>query len=49
LIICYRSAAYEKSPANSEFCEKMVQLLKEKEENGRVSFLEALHYSQIRT
>lgn len=45
LIICYRSASNGKSPANNEFSQKLAELLRLKEENGRVSFLEAFHYS----
>ena len=49
LVICYRAAAYEEALANNEFSKQMEKLLKEKEEKGKVSFIEALLYSKVRT
>ena len=51
MIICYRSAAYEKAAENNEFSEELARLLKNKEREGKckVNFLDALLYSEVRT
>jgi len=49
LIICYRVSPYKKADADNKFSLLMQDLLKKKEEkDGKVNFIEAFLFSEIK-